>query len=152
MTVSRNVRNWASAAVGIEHIAWQPNPMCNLYNLKASARDIAAVFNALDASGGALEKDYVSPGRPVLVVTGSAAARQLRAMRWGVPPPPGVRNAVVNVRNYQSPFWRSALSNPERRCLVPVTSFQEWSVEPDPTTGKKKPEVARFVCTGSRRE
>lgn len=113
--------------------------MCNLYNLKASARDIGAVFDALDASGGALEKDYVSPGRPGLVVTGSAAARQLRTMRWGFPPPPGVRNAVVNVRNYQSPFWRSALADPERRCLVPVTSFQEWSVEPDPITGKKKP-------------
>lgn len=28
--------------------------MCKLYNLKASARDIVAVFDALDASGGAL--------------------------------------------------------------------------------------------------
>jgi len=53
-------------------------------------------------------------------------------MRWGFPPPPGVRNAVVNVRNYHSAFWRSALANPERRCLVPVTSFRAWSVEPDP--------------------
>jgi len=81
----------------------------------------------------------VSPGLRYLVVIGSAAARQLRAMLWGFPPPPGVRKAVVNVRNYQSPFWRSALANPERRCLVPVTSFQEWSVEPDAITGKKKP-------------
>lgn len=28
--------------------------------------------------------------------------------------------------------------NPERRCLVPVTSFQEWSILPMPKTGKKK--------------
>jgi putative SOS response-associated peptidase YedK len=60
-------------------------------------------------------------------------------MRWGFPPPQGVKAPIVNVRNYSSPFWRSALINPERRCLVPVTAFQEWSVEPDPVTGKKRP-------------
>lgn len=113
--------------------------MCNLYNLKASARGIAAAFEAVEVLGAALEKDYVSPGRQGLVVTQSAADRQLQAMRWGFPPPQGVRNPVVNVRNYSSPFWRSALANPERRCLVPVTSFQEWSVDPDPVTAKKKP-------------
>nr|WP_238940780.1 hypothetical protein [Sphingomonas beigongshangi] len=60
-------------------------------------------------------------------------------MRWGFPPPQGVRNPVVNVRSYASPFWRSALANPERRCVAPVTSFQEWSVGPDPATGNEKP-------------
>ena len=33
---------------------------------------------------------------------------------------------VTNVRNYTSPFWRSALVNPERRCLVPFTAFSEY--------------------------
>lgn len=33
---------------------------------------------------------------------------------------------VTNVRNYTSPFWRSALANPERRCLVPFTAFSEY--------------------------
>lgn len=112
--------------------------MCNLYNLKATRAEIADAFGAIDATNADMEKDYVSPGRPGLVITGSAA-RQLQAMRWGFPPPQGVRNPVVNVRNYASPFWRSALANPERRCLVPVTSFQEWSVDPNPATGKKKP-------------
>lgn len=56
-------RIWAFSTVGMGHRACQPNPMCDLYNLKASARDIGAVFDALDASGGALEKGYVSPGR-----------------------------------------------------------------------------------------
>lgn len=113
--------------------------MCNLYNLKASAHDIAAAFDAVEALGAALEKDYVSPGRQGLVITHAAADRELQAMRWGFPPPHGVHNPVVNVRNYSSPFWHSALANPERRCLVPVTSFQEWSVDPDSVTGKKKP-------------
>ncbi|MCI1143702.1 hypothetical protein MOP88_17620 [Sphingomonas sp. WKB10] len=73
------------------------------------------------------------------MTSSAASARQLQAMRWGFPHPHGVRNPVVNVRNYSSPFWRSALANPERRYLVPATSFQEWSVDPDPMTGKKKP-------------
>ena len=37
-----------------------------------------------------------------------------------------LENAVTNVRNYTSPFWRSALVNPERRCLVPFTAFSEY--------------------------
>ncbi|WP_165356681.1 SOS response-associated peptidase family protein [Sphingosinicella sp. BN140058] len=36
---------------------------------------------------------------------------------------------MTNVRNLASPFWRSALSKPDRRCLVPVTSFCEWEGE-----------------------
>ena len=33
---------------------------------------------------------------------------------------------VTNVRNYTLPFWKSAPANPERRCLVPFTSFSEY--------------------------
>jgi putative SOS response-associated peptidase YedK len=44
---------------------------------------------------------------------------------------------VTNVRNLDSPFWRSALANRERRCIVPVTSFCEWTAEPDPATRRK---------------
>jgi putative SOS response-associated peptidase YedK len=49
----------------------------------------------------------------------------LDVMHWGFPPPPKSRAPVTNVRNLASPFWRSALKNPERRCLVPVTKFCE---------------------------
>ena len=44
---------------------------------------------------------------------------------------------MTNVRNLDSPFWRSALSNRERRCIVPVTRFCEWTAEPDPLTKRK---------------
>ncbi|MGJ3629306.1 hypothetical protein AB5I41_25045 [Sphingomonas sp. MMS24-JH45] len=37
---------------------------------------------------------------------------------------------VTNVRNYTSPFWKSALANPERRCLVPFTAFSEYGPGP----------------------
>ena len=81
----------------------------------------------------------MAPSKLGLVIRDEAGDRLLDRMSWGFPPPAGVKMPVVNVRNYQSPFWRSALTNPQRRCLVPVTSFQEWSVEPDPETGKKRP-------------
>lgn len=113
--------------------------MCNLYRLQVRRWELLAYYGAQDAWREDMEKDYVSPGRPGAVVVSGEGGRELRGMRWGFPPPQGVRAAVVNVRNYGSPFWRSALANPERRCLVPVTSFQEWSVEPDPVTGKKWP-------------
>lgn len=113
--------------------------MCNLYRLPTDRWELASIYGAIDAVGEDMEKDYVSPGRPGFTVTAADGTRQLRTMRWGFPPPPNVRSPVVNVRNYASPFWRSALKNRERRCLVPVTSFQEWSIDPDPTTGKKKP-------------
>ncbi len=57
------------------------------------------------------------------------AALQLTAMRWGFPPPPNVNGPpVTNVRNLQSSYWRGWLK-PAQRCLVPFTSFSEWTVE-----------------------
>ena len=63
----------------------------------------------------------------------------LDAMAWGFPHQvPGKRidkatgrpvlltKKITNVRNYTSPFWRSALANPRRRCLVPFTAFSEY--------------------------
>ena len=38
---------------------------------------------------------------------------------------------VTNVRNLRSPFWRSMLTTPTRRCLVPVTAFSEFGVQLD---------------------
>lgn len=114
--------------------------MCNLYNLKVRRWEVLEYYPAQDAWQDELEKDYVSPGRPGLVAIHAPTGLSLTVMRWGFPPPPSVGpKPIVNVRNYASPFWRSALKNPERRCLVPVTAFQEWSVAPDPVTGKKRP-------------
>ncbi len=48
-------------------------------------------------------------------------------MRWGFPPPPNLGKApVTNVRNVKSPYWRGWLKA-EWRCLVPATSFCEWT-------------------------
>jgi putative SOS response-associated peptidase YedK len=87
------------------------------------------------------------PDRLAWVVRQSDGGRQLDTMRWGFPrkvPGKKIHKAtgkpvlldtkVTNVRNYTSPFWKSALANPERRCLVPFTSFSEYGPGP---TGKR---------------
>jgi putative SOS response-associated peptidase YedK len=117
--------------------------MCNLYGLKVKRWELATYYEADDAfrreiESEELEKDYVAPGRDGWVVRTHESKRVVDHMHWGWPNPRGGK-PVVNVRNYRSPFWRSALSNPERRCLVPFTRFQEWTVEPDPESGKKRP-------------
>jgi putative SOS response-associated peptidase YedK len=115
------------------------NGMCNLYNLKATRWELDAAFSAASPNADELEKEYVAPGRQGYVVRETAGSRVLDRMRWGFPPPVAASKPVVNVRNYTSPFWRTALKTPERRCLVPVTEFQEWAVEPAPATGQKRP-------------
>lgn len=71
----------------------------------------------------------IFPKRRAAVVRKEASERVIDVMTWGFPPPAAGRAPVTNVRNLASPFWRSALANPDRRCLVPVTEFCEWSGE-----------------------
>ncbi|WP_373491755.1 SOS response-associated peptidase family protein [Parasphingorhabdus sp.] len=42
--------------------------------------------------------------------------------------------ALTNVRNLSSPFWRSMLTKPDNRCLVPFTQF----AEPKPNAGREE--------------
>jgi len=112
--------------------------VCNLYNIKTTGAEIGSYFQAQDdwRNQVVVEKDYVAPGKPGYVVREKEGQRVLSTMIWGFA---FQGRPVTNVRNYTSPFWKSALASPGRRCLVPVTEFQEWSVEPMPETGKKKP-------------
>lgn len=119
--------------------------MCNLIRLRAKRWEIQAYYEAnerfrdeMEIGREELSKDYVSPGRDGWVIREEAGKRGIEMMQWGWPKPPSPK-LVVNVRNYKSPFWRSALANPERRCLVPFSDFQEWTQHPDALTGKKSP-------------
>lgn len=65
----------------------------------------------------------------------------LDLMAWGVPIIlPGKREGttltkrVTNVRNLNSPFWRSMLAKPAQRCLVPFSTF----AEPKPNAGREE--------------
>lgn len=100
--------------------------MCTLYALRSTRAHIAALFGGAPATDAAVPPE-VYPKRLAPVVLGSPqGTRTIKDMRWGFPPPATSKAPVVNVRNLASPFWRAALGNPARRCLVPATSFCEW--------------------------
>lgn len=48
----------------------------------------------------------------------------LDVMSWGFPPADG-RSGIHPTGNMLLPFWRSAIEQPDRRCLVPATQFCE---------------------------
>ena len=63
-------------------------------------------------------------------------------MQWGVPlattgkSGKPITKYITNVRNLASPFWRSMLTSPPQRCLVPFTSFAEPKLGTDALTGR----------------
>jgi putative SOS response-associated peptidase YedK len=116
--------------------------MCNLYRMTSNPQAIAQLFAPVATGGMNLPPLYeIFPDHAApVVIAGEApgAPRRLEMLRWGWPPFGEVRRPVTNIRNLASPMWRSALADPARRCLVPVTEFSEWSAAPDPATGRKR--------------
>jgi putative SOS response-associated peptidase YedK len=119
--------------------------MCNRYRATASQAELAARYGVElpfppDEQAPPPE---LFPKRPAWTVRREGDARQIDVMTWGFPPPAAGRAPVTNVRNLASPFWRSALANPARRCLVPFTEFCEWE-------GEKGAKIARWFSVPSQ--
>lgn len=112
--------------------------MCNLYRMTSNAQAIAQLFRADTAGRNLPAQGEIYPDSEAPVVLREGSGRHLAIMRWGWPPFGDVKRPITNVRNLASPLWRSALADPARRCLVPVTAFSEWSAAPDPQTGRKR--------------
>jgi len=114
--------------------------MCNTYNLRGNAKQLGLMFNVEPPPEvdfppyESIHPDYVAP-----VIRKSAATSKLEIvmMRWGFPPLPGKRELMTNARALSMSLWRPWLGI-ENRCLVPATSFAEWTPEPNPQTGKKE--------------
>jgi putative SOS response-associated peptidase YedK len=103
--------------------------MCNLYSITRGQEAMRRLFRVTrDLTGNlpALTAVYPDTMAPVVRVARDGV-RELTMMRWGFPPPPNRGTApVTNVRKVKSPYWRLWLET-EWRCLVPATSFCEWS-------------------------
>ncbi len=111
--------------------------MCNRYRMSASEAELARTYGI----EGTFDQDVtlpppeLFPKKSAWVVRQEEDRRVLDVMNWGFPHRvPGAKGgmidkSVTNVRNLASPFWRSALKEPSRRCLVPVTSFSEYGQE-----------------------
>jgi putative SOS response-associated peptidase YedK len=108
--------------------------MCGRYATSRNAADLAALFEAIDDSDGAINADYnVAPTDPVPIVRlsdrlGGAA---LSVARWGLVPPwaadPKVGSRMINARAETvatSPAYAAAFAR--RRCLVPADGWYEW--------------------------
>jgi putative SOS response-associated peptidase YedK len=115
-------------------VAVQPVPlytpgMCNLYSMTRARDAIRQMFGVgSDRTGNQPPLPAIFPDQlaPVLRVARDGG-RIMEAMRWGFPPPPNLgTRPVTNVRNVASPYWRGWLK-PEFRCLVPATSFCEYT-------------------------
>ena len=113
--------------------------MCNLYTMTATVDELRRVFGGFAGDTANLPPfDEIYPGRASPVLRASGTGLRLDTMTWGFPGPAAAKGRpVTNVRNLASPFWRSALGNVERRCIVPVTRFCEWTATPDPVTKRK---------------
>lgn len=114
--------------------------MCNLYTMTATVDEIRRVFGPFEGDRANLPAfAEIYPGRPAPVLRRDEGALTLETMTWGFPGPAAAKGRpVTNIRNLASPFWRSALDKVERRCIVPVTQFCEWTEQPDPVTRRKR--------------
>lgn len=113
--------------------------MCNLYRMTSNVQAIAQMFAPVANAQVNLPAFHeIYPDRDAPVLVESNGARRIETMRWGWPPFGDVKRPVTNIRNLASSMWRTALADPARRCLVPVTEFSEWSQAPDPSTGRKR--------------
>jgi putative SOS response-associated peptidase YedK len=125
--------------------------VCNRYRMTAKEVDLAVTFGIRPP----YEKDEEYPVGDIFptgkktpfyakVIVQDGAERKLERMEWGVPtqvasardPSVKLTKYVTNVRNLNSSFWRSMLTTPARRCLVPVTAFSEYGLAPG-EDGKK---------------
>ena len=113
--------------------------MCNLYTMTATVDEIRRTFGPFAGDRANLAPfDEIYPGRLAPVLRRSGEGLLMESMTWGFPGPAAAKGRpVTNIRNLDSPFWRSALNNVERRCIVPVTRFCEWTAEPDAVTKRK---------------
>jgi putative SOS response-associated peptidase YedK len=111
--------------------------MCNLYSMTSNVEALRRLFGRFEGDMSNLPPfEEIYPGKPAPVLRRTAeGGLKLETMRWGFPPPASAgKRPITNVRNLSSPFWRTALSRPDRRCIVPATSFCEWKGE----VGKKE--------------
>ncbi|MDG4649689.1 SOS response-associated peptidase [Roseibacterium sp. SDUM158017] len=111
--------------------------MCGRMTMTHPADAMARLFEAAPSNDLPPVPRYnICPTQPVGVVTSTAEGRRYRPMRWGFLPhwykTPGDGPLLINARAEtiaEKPAFRAACR--ERRCLVPVTGFYEWTKAED---------------------
>ncbi|MBC7767448.1 MAG: SOS response-associated peptidase [Phycisphaerales bacterium] len=103
--------------------------MCNLYSMTKSREALVAYTRAMrDSTGNQPPLPAIFPDQLAPVVrTAKDGVREVVTMRWGFPAAGDGKRLVTNVRNLNSGYWRGWLDDPRFRCLVPATSFVEYT-------------------------
>jgi putative SOS response-associated peptidase YedK len=110
--------------------------MCNLYSMTRNQEAIRRLFRVMrDLSGNLPSLSAIFPDMVAPVVRVEVdGERQLEMMRWGMPGPPQFGGRpITNIRNTESQHWRRWVGQASR-CLVPATSFCEWTDTKPKTT------------------
>jgi putative SOS response-associated peptidase YedK len=107
--------------------------MCGRYATTRSSVDLAAFFDALDETDGALAPKYnVAPTDPVPVVrVSSNRGRVVSVARWGLVPawakdPRGAARMINARAETVATANAYAPSFARRRCLIPADGWYEW--------------------------
>jgi putative SOS response-associated peptidase YedK len=103
--------------------------MCNLYAYRTPQAETRLFLKVTaDRTGNQPPLPAVFPDQMAPVVrAGHDGAREMLAMRWGLPGPESAGGRpVTNIRNTDSAWWRNWLDL-RWRCLVPANSFCEWT-------------------------
>jgi putative SOS response-associated peptidase YedK len=119
--------------------------VCNLYSMTKSQEAMRRLFKVQnDRTGNLPSLPDIFPDQLAPVVSNAKnGERSLELMRWGFPPPPNLgTRPVTNVRNVKSGYWRGWLT-PAYRCLVPATSFCEYT--------DSRPKVPNWFALGDDR-
>jgi putative SOS response-associated peptidase YedK len=118
--------------------------MCNLYSMTKSREAVLAFTRAMtDRTGNQPPLPAIFPDQLAPVArTGADGVREVLNMRWGFPPPASGSRPVTNIRNLNSSFWRAWMA-PAQRCLVPATSFCEYT--------DARPKLAHWFALGENR-
>lgn len=105
--------------------------MCNHYRLNPEAIPTWAEYAGFKLRPIASPAD-AWPRKQAVIARVDEGERVIETMQWGVPlttagkrPGTTVTKRITNVRNLTSSFWKSMLTTPARRCLVPFTEFAE---------------------------
>ncbi|MFF4846218.1 SOS response-associated peptidase [Streptomyces collinus] len=127
--------------------------MCGRYVSTRRPQDLAQLFHAPQwPATEALAPNWnVAPTNDVWAVLertprsddGTAPARELRPLRWGLVPSwakeAKIGARMINARVetvHEKPAFRRAFL--KRRCLLPADGFYEWQPGKDPATGKTR--------------
>ncbi len=125
--------------------------MCNLYSMTTNQEAMRRLARTMrDSLGNQLRLPAIFPDQLAPVIRLDAnGERTLDRLRWGFPRLLKLSAAgaagnrpVTNVRKYASSYWRGWLK-PGFRCLVPATSFCEYT--------DSQPKVPHWFALGDDR-